>query len=188
MMPELDWIMSSPCISPRKAQFHVWITFFVNMKIKLLWSFWILIFWSQIKIWTRYSFSEYAEVILSCYFSIIADQVLSWLYNTLDAQISWPGCITDAKQRAFWPWSSLLQKLLESVVEILNDAHQMVFPMSWCSFSSCVHKKFGHTPQSPTLVSQLVVLLKVCSMLKAWFYDCEKGCYFILIFLSSALL
>lgn len=27
MMPELDWIMSSPCISPRKAQFHVWITF-----------------------------------------------------------------------------------------------------------------------------------------------------------------
>lgn len=49
-----------------------------------------------------------------------------------------------------------------------------IAPMSCCG-SLCSDDIW---PQFPTLVSYLVVALKVCSMSKAWFCDCEECCLF----------
>lgn len=158
MMPGLDWIMSSPLISPRKPSFMCESLFFCKhgnmVKIKLLWSFWILIFWSQIKKSELDScFWNMQRSLLSCYF-----HSHNWPHSFLTlrqsgstdlSNVAWVCsynlCHAEAKQRAFWPWGSLLQRLLESVFGILNHTHHICSPMPWCSFSCWFLMKFGHS-------------------------------------------
>lgn len=55
VLHELDWIMSFWCIRTKENPVFMYESLFFCkhvVKIKFLWSFWILIFYSQMKIWT----------------------------------------------------------------------------------------------------------------------------------------